>query len=103
MLPKTQRDQRTTFTKSVLPLPVNKTQSSKQNPPCLTRLRVLLAFLSYALSRLTCLSHGPFSSALHPLFVRPKICLGLICSPAKLPTFQGLLKTPQTVWVKKQP
>ena len=85
-------------------------------PSCLTCLRPLRAFVSHVPSCLThhraLLTHfiyAPcvsFSLALHALFVRLKIFLGWICSPAKTFYFPSTIKDTTNpdafMWVKKQ-
>ena len=50
---------------------------------CLTSLCALHAFVPHVPLLLTSLTHAPYLRALHALFVRVKIVLGWICSPAK--------------------
>ena len=58
-------------------------------PYASSRLRVLHAF---APSRLTCLTHARYLRAMRALFVRVKIVLGWICSPAKSFHFPWIIK-----------
>ena len=58
----------------------------------LAGLACLRAFVYYAPSRLTGLTHASYRRALHTLLVRVKIVLGWICSPAKAFHFPRIIK-----------